>query len=64
MPQKSPRHLPTDRMARARCRINEGRLRMWYELVRIQDIRDHADKSISEEITGGLTGIPLYHGSK
>ena len=51
-------------MARARCRINEGRLRMWYELVRIQEIRDHADKSISEEITGGLTGIPLYHGSK
>ena len=50
--------------ARFRYRINEGRLRMWYELVRIQDIRDHADKSISEEITGGLTGIPLYHGSK
>ena len=50
--------------ARFRYRINEGRLRMWYELVRIQDIRDHADNRISEEISAGLPEVPLYHGSK
>ena len=50
--------------ARFRYRINEGRLRMWYELVRIQDIRDHADNRISEEISAGLPDVPLYHGSK
>ena len=50
--------------ARFRYRINEGRLRMWYELVRIQDIRDHADNSISQQISAGLPEVPLYHGSK
>ena len=50
--------------ARFRYRINEGRLRMWYELVRIQDIRDHADNLISQQISAGLPEVPLYHGSK
>ena len=50
--------------ARFRYRIKDASLTMWYELVRPQDIREHADNSISQEITGALTDIPLYHGDK
>ena len=50
--------------ARFRYRINDGRLRMWYELMRIQYIRDHADNLISQQISAGLPEVPLYHGSK
>ena len=50
--------------ARFRYRITDGRLRMWYELVRLQDIIKHATDIISKQIEQGIDGVPIYHGYK
>ena len=50
--------------ARFRYRISDGRLRMWYELVRLQDIIKHATDIISKQIGQGIDGVPIYYGYK
>lgn len=50
--------------ARFRYRISDGRLRMWYELVRLHDIIKHATDIISKQIAEGIEGVPIYYGYK
>lgn len=49
--------------ANFRYRIEGGHLTMWYELVRIHTIIEHAQNVIVEQVVKGIGGVPVYYGS-
>ena len=46
--------------ARFRYRIQEGRLVMWYELVRADKVLEEAYNAVRAKIEGGINEVPLY----
>ncbi|WLG26038.1 YfdQ family protein [Pseudomonas lurida] len=46
--------------ARFRYRIQEGRLVMWYELVRADKVLEEAYNAVRAKIEGDITDVPLY----
>ena len=46
--------------ARFRYRIQEGRLVMWYELVRADKVLEEAYNAVRNKIEGAITDVPLY----
>lgn len=46
--------------ARLRHRVNDGKLALWYELVRPHKVLEHAFKATTEDIATGVAGVPIY----
>lgn len=46
--------------ARFRYRITEGRLQMWYELVRPDKVLEEAYAAVRQQIADGIGEVPLY----
>lgn len=46
--------------ARFRYRIQEGRLAMWYELVRADKVLEEAYNAVRAQISGAIGEVPLY----
>jgi uncharacterized protein YfdQ (DUF2303 family) len=49
---------------RLRYRLDEGKLNLWYELVRPLDVYRAAVKAVSETVRKGLAGVPFWIGKR
>lgn len=49
--------------ARFRYRINEGRLAMWYELIRPDKVLEEAYNAVRKQITDSIGEVPVYEAS-